>query len=392
MQPEGPAQPFGDELSRTTQTVATKKSTSLLMVVLCVAVTAVLFTADVLTPRGVTPTIGYCIVPLLALQTGRRSFIVGMTGLCTVLTWVVYFLEPQGAPAWMSAFERFMITGVLWFSFVLVWQRMNALSALARQAQVLAEVNRELTRSNQELDAFASVASHDIHGPLATTGMFANLVASRLMGKIDQDCMEWLSLIQSEVQRMHSIVENLLEYSRFNTDRLGVVECECEAILASVLDGLKADLIANGAQVTHDPLPRITGDPMQFSVLFQNLIGNAIKYRSNALPKIHLFVAAEHDGWRFSVQDNGIGIDSADAERIFRLFERGEGSKTTKGTGIGLATCKKIVELHGGRIWVESEPGKGSTFYFTIASHHSLSSALPTVAKERKEPAKSATA
>jgi signal transduction histidine kinase len=392
MQPEGPAQPFGDELSRTTQTVATKKSTSLLMVVLCVAVTAVLFTADVLTPRGVTPTIGYCIVPLLALQTGRRSFIVGMTGLCTVLTWVVYFLEPQGAPAWMSAFERFMITGVLWFSFVLVWQRMNALSALARQAQVLAEVNRELTRSNQELDAFASVASHDIHGPLATTGMFANLVASRLMGKIDQDCMEWLSLIQSEVQRMHSIVENLLEYSRFNTDRLGVVECECEAILASVLDGLKADLIANGAQVTHDPLPRITGDPMQFSVLFQNLIGNAIKYRSNALPKIHLFVAAENDGWRFSVQDNGIGIDSADAERIFRLFERGEGSKTTKGTGIGLATCKKIVELHGGRIWVESEPGKGSTFYFTIASHHSLSSALPTVAKERKEPAKSATA
>jgi light-regulated signal transduction histidine kinase (bacteriophytochrome) len=360
--------------------------------VLCVAATAVLFTADVLTPRGVTPTIGYCIVPLLAVQTGRRWFIVGMTGLCTVLTWVVYFLEPQGAPAWMSAFERSMITGVLWFSFVLVWQRMNALSALARQAHVLAEVNRELTRSNQELDAFASVASHDIRGPLATTGMFANLVASRLMGRIDQECTQWLSLIQSEIQRMHSIVENLLEYSRFNTDRLGVVECECEAILASVLDGLKADVIANGAQVTHDPLPRITGDPMQLAVLFQNLIGNAIKYRSNAPPKIHLSVAAEHDGWRFSVQDNGIGIDSADAERIFRLFERGEGSKITKGAGIGLATCKKIVELHGGRIWVESEPGKGSTFCFTIASHHSLFSALPTVAKERKEPAKSATA
>jgi signal transduction histidine kinase len=392
MQPEDPAEPLGDELSRTTQTVATNRSASLLMIVLCAAVTAVLFTADVLTPRGVTPTIGYCIVPLLALQTGRRWFIVGMAGLCTVLTWVVYFLEPQGAPAWMSAFERCMITGVLWFSFVLVWQRMNAQSALASQARVLAELNRELSRSNQELDAFASVASHDIRGPLATTGMFANLVASRLMGKIDQECTQWLSLIQSEIQQMHAIVENLLEYSRFNTDRLGVVECEGEAILASALDGLKADLIATAAQVTHDPLPRITGDPMQLAVLFQNLIGNAIKYRSNALPKIHLSVAAEHDGWRFSVQDNGIGIDSADKERIFRLFERGEGGKTTKGTGIGLATCKKIVELHGGRIWVESEPGKGSTFYFTIASHPSWSSALPTVAKERKEPAKSATA
>lgn len=392
MQPEGPTQPFGDELSRTRRTRPTKKSTSLVVAALCVAATAVLFTADVLTPRGVTPTIGYCIVPLLALQTGRRWFIVGMTGLCTVLTWVVYFLEPQGAPAWMSAFERFMITGVLWFSFVLVWQRMNAQSALARQAHVLAEVNRELTRSNQELDAFASVASHDIRGPLATTGMFANLVASRLMGKIDREGMEWLSLIQSEIQRMHSIVENLLEYSRFNTDRLRVVECECEGILSTVLDGLKADLTANSAQITHDPLPTVKGDPMQLAVLFQNLLGNAIKYRSDAQPKIHLSVAAEQDGWRFSLQDNGIGIDSGDAERIFRLFQRGESSKTTKGAGIGLATCKKIVELHGGRIWVESSPGKGSTFYFTIANHHAFPSALSTVTTERKEQAKSATA
>ena len=127
-------------------------------------------------------------------------------------------------------------------------------------------------------------------------------------------------------------------------------------------------------------------------MLFQNLIGNAIKYRSDAQPKIHLSVAAEQGGWMFSVQDNGIGIDSADAERIFRLFQRGEGSKTTKGSGIGLATCKKIVELHGGRIWVESAPGKGSTFYFTIANHHALSSALSTAATKRKEQAKSAIA
>ncbi len=367
MQPEGLTDPFGDELSPTKRTVATRKSTHPLIVLSCVAVAAVLFTADVLTPRGVTPTIGYCVVPLLAVQTGRRWFTIGMTGLCTLLTWVVYFLEPPGAPAWMSVFERSILTGVLWFAFVLVWQRMNAQSALARQSQVLEDLNKELRRSNQELDAFASVASHDIRGPLATTGMLANLVASRLAGKIDQHCAEWLSLIQSEIQRMHSIVENLLEYSRFNTDRSGAVECDCEAILATVLDGLKADLTANRAQVTHDPLPRVKGDPIQLAVLFQNLVENAIKYRSDAQPKIHVSVAAEQDGWRFSVEDNGIGIDPADAERIFRPFERGEGSKTTKGSGMGLATCKKIVELHGGRIWVESARGSGSTFHFTIA-------------------------
>jgi signal transduction histidine kinase len=387
MQPEDLTQAFRDELSGTTRTAVTK-----LMVASCVAVVAVLFAADVLTPRGITPTIGYCVVPLLAVQTGRRWFNVGMTALCTLLVWVVYFLEPPGAPAWMSAVERSIVTGALWFSFVLVWQRRNALSALARQAQVLADLNRELRRSNQELDAFASVASHDIRSPLATTGMLANLVATRLAGKIDQDSAKWLSLIQSEIQRMHSIVENLLEYSRFNTDRLGVVECECEAILATVLDGLEADLIANGAQVTHDPLPMVKGDPMQLAVLLQNLIGNAIKYRSDAQPRIHLSVAPQQDGWRFSVEDNGIGIDPADAERIFRLFERGEGSKTTKGAGIGLATCKKIVELHGGRIWVESVRGRGSTFHFTIAQPYRLSSARSPAAKEGNEQAKSATA
>src|ERR1700741_402105 len=162
MQSEGPAQPSGVEHSPTRQTVVTQRSANLIILASCVAVAGVLFKADVFTPSGVTPTIGYCIVPLLAAQTGRRSFIVGMTGLCTVLTWVVFFLELPGAPAWMSAFERSMVTGVLWFSFVLVCQRMNALSALARQAEVLAELNRELSRSNQELDAFASVASHDI--------------------------------------------------------------------------------------------------------------------------------------------------------------------------------------------------------------------------------------
>lgn len=346
------------------------------------AIVVVLFTVDALTPSGATPAIGYCIVPLLTTQTGRRWFVLGMMALCTALTWVVYFMEPPGAPAWISVFERSMVTSVLWFSFVLVRQQVRASEALARQAQALEEANLRLRQSNQELDAFASVAAHDIRGPLATTGMFATLLADRLAGRIDHDCKGWLSLIQSEVRRMHSIIESLLDYSRFNADRVRVVECACDGILASVLDGLKADLLASGAEVTHAALPRITGDPMQLAVLFQNLIGNAIKYRSEAQPKIHISVVAEQGCWKFSVKDNGIGIAPADTDRIFGLFQRGQGSHEAKGAGIGLATCKRIAELHGGRMWVESAPGSGSTFYFTIARQLGSSRVTSTTKKE----------
>jgi len=282
-----------------------------------------------------------------------------------------------------------MVTGVLWFSFVLVWQRTKALTELARQAQALTQANKELSRSNQELDAFAAVASHDIRGPLATTGMFADLLANSLQGKIDRDCEQWLSLIQSEVQRMHSIVESLLQYGRFNLELLRLVECDSEDVLATVLTALKVDLIANGAEVTHDPLPRLMADPVQLAVLFQNLLGNSIKYRSDANLKIHISATADGDRWKFSVQDNGIGIHPADSERIFRLFQRGEDSQETKGLGIGLATCKRIAELHGGRIWVEPAPGGGSIFYITIASRYA--SSRPTATKE-SEQARSATA
>lgn len=346
------------------------------------AIVAVLFTVDALTPSGATAAIGYCIIPLLMVQTGRRWFVLGMMAVCTALTWVVYFIEPPGTPAWISVFERSMVTSVLWFSFVLVRQRVRESQALARQAQALEEANLQLRQSNQELDAFASVAAHDIRGPLATTAMFATLIADRLAGRIDHDCMEWLSLIQLEVRRMHSIIESLLDYSRFNADRERVVECDCDGILAGVLDGLKADLVANGAEVTHSALPRVTGDPMQLAVLFQNLIGNAIKYRSEAQPEIYVSAVAEQGCWKFSVQDNGIGIAPADTDRIFGLFQRGQGSHTTKGAGIGLATCKKIAELHGGRMWVEAAPGRGSTFYFTIAKRFGSSRAVSPAAKE----------
>ena len=389
MRPKSPADTIGDEHSSATGAAASARSSNPLLIASSLAVVTVCFAVDLLTPNGATPAIGYCVVPLLVVQTRRRWFILGMMSLCTVLTWIVYLIEPLTTPVWMSVFERSMVTGVLWFSFVLVWQRTKALTELARQAQALTQANKELSRSNQELDAFAAVASHDIRGPLATTGMFADLLANSLQGKIDRDCEQWLSLIQSEVQRMHSIVESLLQYGRFNLELLRLVECDSEDVLATVLTALKVDLIANGAEVTHDPLPRLMADPVQLAVLFQNLLGNSIKYRSDANLKIHISATADGDRWKFSVQDNGIGIHPADSERIFRLFQRGEDSQETKGLGIGLATCKRIAELHGGRIWVEPAPGGGSIFYITIASRYA--SSRPTATKE-SEQARSATA
>lgn len=390
MQPPSAAPPASNEpWKEQRSSVATKIHANPLIFVACLAIAVVLFIADVLMPAGATPAIGYSVIPLLAVQTGRRWFVLGMMGLCTIFTWAAYFIEPSGAAGWISVFERSMVTSVLWFSFVLVWQRTKALNGLARQAKLLAEVNQELARSNQELDTFAAVASHDIRGPLATTGMFASLLANRLGGKIDRESTEWISLIQSEVQRMNSIVESLLEYSRFNLDPTRIVDCECETILANVLQGLRADIAASGANVTRDPLPKISGDPVQLTVLFQNLIANAIKYRSGAQPKIHISVVVDQTGWTFSVRDNGVGIDPGDADRIFELFQRGQDNHKGKGWGIGLATCKKITELHGGRIWVESALGKGSTFYFTIPNRPSYKIPSPT---EETRQARSATA
>jgi light-regulated signal transduction histidine kinase (bacteriophytochrome) len=151
------------------------------------------------------------------------------------------------------------------------------------------------------------------------------------------------------------------------------------------LDGLKADLVANSAEVTHGALPTVVGDPMQLAVLFQNLIGNAIKYRSEAQPKIHISAVAEHECWKFSVRDNGIGIAPADTDRIFGLFQRGHSNHPARGAGIGLATCKKIAELHGGRMWVESAPGRGSTFYFTIATRYESLRVISSAGKEKDQ-------
>jgi PAS domain S-box-containing protein len=238
-------------------------------------------------------------------------------------------------------------------------------------ARVLAEeglkrVARELARSNEELRQFASVVSHDLHEPLRAITSFCKLLESRYRGALDATAAEHIAFIVDGAARMQELLEDLLEYTRVGTRGKEMHPTDCTTVLDRALANLRIAVQESGATVAHEPLPTVLGDPPQLVQLLQNLIANAVKFRDERAPHIH--VSAERWGacWLFSVKDNGIGIDARDAERIFVIFQRLHPREEYEGTGIGLAVCKKIVERHGGRLWVESRLGEGSNFRFTL--------------------------
>jgi PAS domain S-box-containing protein len=225
----------------------------------------------------------------------------------------------------------------------------------------------ELNRSNEELQQFSYVASHDLQEPLRMVASYTQLLASRYKGKLDTDADEFIGFAVDGCNRMQGLIQDLLAYSRSGTDGKVLHERSSENALNNALKNLSGTIEESGAVVTHGALPVITTDDTQLAQVFQNLVGNAIKYHGTEAPAVHISATRnELDEWTFSVRDNGLGIEAQYFERIFILFQRLHGRTEFKGTGIGLAICKKIVEGLGGRIWVESQVGKGSTFYFAL--------------------------
>ncbi len=224
----------------------------------------------------------------------------------------------------------------------------------------------ELKRSNEELQQFAYIASHDLQEPLRMISSYLQLIERRYQGKLDKDTDEFIGFAVDGAKRLQAMINGLLEYSRVETRGKPFEPTNTEEVLNHVLLSLKVAIEESAAVVTYDPLPTVRADGTQLAQVFQNMITNAVRFRREESLRIHISAKHEKNEWAFSVCDNGIGIDPQYKERIFIIFQRLHGRRQYPGTGIGLAICKRIVERHGGRMWVESEPGKGSTFYFTI--------------------------
>ncbi|MGE5430936.1 MAG: sensor histidine kinase [Syntrophomonadaceae bacterium] len=225
---------------------------------------------------------------------------------------------------------------------------------------------KNLEESNRELEQFAYVASHDLQEPLRMVSNYTQLLSKRYQSKLDETGREFINFAVNGAMRMQSLIKDLLAYSRVTTKARPFEPTDCNEILTEVLWDLKLAIEESKAIINYEHLPRIMADPTQFRQLLQNLLSNSLKFRTEKMPEISISSESRESEWLFKITDNGIGIDPQYFERIFMLFQRLHDSGTYPGTGIGLAICKKIVERHGGQMYVESEPGRGTTFYFTI--------------------------
>jgi light-regulated signal transduction histidine kinase (bacteriophytochrome) len=239
---------------------------------------------------------------------------------------------------------------------------------LERANEELADAKVQLERSNEELQRFATVASHDLREPLRVVSGFADMLARRYGGKLEGDANRFVEAISSGVARMDEMISDLLAYARAGSPDQPFEPVDCNDVVADALASLQRAVDDAGAQIDVEPLPTVTGNPATLRQLFQNLIANAIKFVDEPPARVRIWAAEIPEGWRFSIRDNGIGIAPEEVERIFGMFTRLHGSDRYPGTGVGLAVCQRIVDVHGGRIWVESAPGGGSQFMFTIAA------------------------
>jgi light-regulated signal transduction histidine kinase (bacteriophytochrome) len=235
-----------------------------------------------------------------------------------------------------------------------------------RAQAALQQTAEDLKRSNRDLEQFAYVASHDLQEPLRAVGGYVKLLQLRYPDKLDDKARGYIAGAFDGATRMERLIRDLLAYSRAGTHRGAMVPAALDPVLDQALSNLQAGIESASATVTRDPMPTLPVDATQMMQLFQNLIGNALKFHGESPLQIHVGARRQAGRWVFSVRDNGIGIEPQYFEKLFQVFQRLHTRNDYPGTGIGLAICKKIVERHGGSIWVESQPGKGATFYFSI--------------------------
>jgi signal transduction histidine kinase len=268
-----------------------------------------------------------------------------------------------------TAIAIFAVASILIFTAVVWWNgKLLYHTDQERHAaeEGLHRASANLERSNAELQQFAYTASHDLNEPLRMISSYLQLLQNRLKGKLDPQTQEFIGYAMDGAQRMRALIADLLAYSRLDAQKKSFQETDCEQVFQTAVQNLRVAIEENNATIDHEQLPRVCGDPLQLTQVFQNLVGNALKFHGAERPFIQVGANRQDGNWVFSVRDNGIGIEPKDFERIFVIFQRLHTRQEYSGTGMGLSICKKIVERHGGRIWVESAPAKGSTFYFTL--------------------------
>lgn len=239
------------------------------------------------------------------------------------------------------------------------------ITARKQAEELMKHYAQELERSNAELDQFASVVSHDLQEPLRMVSSYLALLEKRYKGQLDAQADKYIGYAVDGAQRMQNMIRAMLDYARVGTRGHDLEPTECQAVLDLVLNDLQVAIQKSGAVITHDPLPVVMADKIQLGQVFQNLIGNAIKFCTQT-PQIHISVSCQEQNWLFGVRDNGIGFDPEFATQIFEIFRRLNPPDAYAGVGIGLPICKKIIERHGGCIWAVSQPGHGATFYWTL--------------------------
>jgi signal transduction histidine kinase len=256
-----------------------------------------------------------------------------------------------------------LFTMLLWWNATLLYQVDLERSGAEQQ---LRQSSANLQRSNTDLQQFAYLASHDLFEPLRMVTSYLQLLEQRCGGQLDQRGKEFIAAALDGASRMEALIKDLLEYSRVEMRGKSPAPTNAEQAFEAAVGNLKVAIEESGAVVTHEQLPTVPADSVQLTQVFQNLIGNAIKFRNNAPPKVDVRAERKDKEWQFEVRDNGIGIDPKFYDRIFQIFQRLHTRQEYVGTGMGLAICKRIVERHGGKIWVESAVGKGARFYFTL--------------------------